>query len=228
MTPAERKRGWILLGSGLGLVLALLATGRQMNGWLFGGLLLIASALLIQGLRSVLTKTLHQAIGSVTTLVLAFVLWDQTASQPRIRVDEIQLRQLPSSGRTGAVELVLRNTGGVDAQVVAQSAGQLVSLYTSARDLDNSRVEADITRQLDGAEPTPSTGPLRVAEQQTAVLSVPVPFSERVWVYGRGESTLIVAAKIRYRDRFFNREKAFCQFTSLKSGQWVSCPFLNN
>ena len=228
MTLAEPKRGWVLLGSGLALVLALLAVGRQMNGWLFGGLLLIASALLIQSLRSLLSKKSHRAIGSLTTLVLAFVLWDQTASQPRIRVDEIQVRQLPSSAQPGVVELVLSNAGGVDAEAVALSAAQLVRLYTGAQDLTRSSVEADLSRLLREAKPTPPTGAIRVAEHGTAIVSVAVPFSERVWVYGRGESTLIVAAKIRYRDRFFRREKEFCQFTSLKSGQWISCPFLNN
>ena len=229
MTLTElSKRGWVLLGSGLLLVVVLLAVGRQVNGWLFGALLLIASALMIQSLRTLLSKKPHQIIGSLTILVLAFVLWDQMASQPRIRVEEVHLRQLPSSAQSGVVELVLRNAGGVGAEVVAVSAAQVSPLYTSARDLSRSRMEADFNRQLDKAAPIPATGALRVDEEGTARLSISVPFSERVWVYGRGESSVIVAAKIRYRDRFFSREKEFCQFTSLKSGQWLSCPFLNN
>jgi hypothetical protein len=58
-------------------------------------------------------------------------------------------------------------------------------------------------------------------------VSVEVPFSERAWVFDRGEATLLVAGRIQYRDRVFRREKQFCQFLNQKTNSWTSCPFLN-
>jgi hypothetical protein len=207
------------------LAIALIGGASLINGWLYGGLLLVAWALLTYGLRSFVEKRSRLVTVSVTSFVLSLMLWDYTARQPRIGIDEVQLRKVPSTVVPGSVDLLLRNAGGDPADLVVVSVGQLVAPFSSAR---ASRVEADLTQRLDSATPAPASGTLRVPPQQTTKVSVEVPFSERAWVFDRGESTLLVAGRIRYRDRVFSREKQFCQFLNVKTNSWASCPFLNN
>jgi hypothetical protein len=61
----------------------------------------------------------------------------------------------------------------------------------------------------------------------TARIEVQIPPSQRSWFIARGEATVLVSARLRYRDRVFHRERVFCQFATPPSGPWSSCPFLN-
>ena len=224
-TSTKRQR-WVPLVVATVLAVVLIGGASLINGWLYGGLLVAAWALLTYGLRAFVLKRSRLAIFSVTSLLLALMLWDYTARQPRIGIDEVQLRKVPSTVLPGSVELTLRNAGGDPADIVVLSVGHLSATFSGA---DRTRkVEAEITDRLKGAKPTPTSGTLAVPSKQTAKVSVEVPFSERAWVFDRGESTLLVAGRIQYRDRVFQREKQFCQFLNLRTNSWVSCPFLNN
>lgn len=224
----QKQQRWMFLGSGAGLMMLAIVTARLMNAWLFGALLLAGAGLMVQGLRLSDWKMWVRVVVSLTVVGLAFLLWDNNASQPRLRVDALQLRQLPSSAQPGRVEIVARNSGDVPAGIVVLAVAQLAPAFRSAGDAMRASIEDDLEEQLDQASPVPPTGTLAVADGQSTVIDVPVPFSERAWVYGRGEASLVVAARIRYRDRLFNRERVICQFTNPQSGQWVSCPFLND
>lgn len=226
--PQQKKQRWKFLGSGAGLLMVAIVTAGLMNAWLFGLLLLAGAGLMVQGLRLAVWKTWVRLVVALTVVGLAFLLWDHNASQPRIRVDALQLRQLPSSAQPGRVELVARNTGDVPADIVILAAAQLTPAFRNAADVRRAGIEDDLEERLEQASPTPEAGTLQVGEGQTAIVNVAVPFSERVWTYGRGEASLVVAARIRYRDRLFSRERVFCQFTNPQSGQWISCPFLND
>jgi hypothetical protein len=205
-----------------------IVTARLVNAWLFGALLLAGAGLMVQGLRLSDWKTWVRAVVSLTVVGLAFLLWDNNANQPRLRVDALQLRQLPSSAQPGRIELVARNSGDIAAGIVVLAVAQLAPAFRNARDMMRADIEDELEERLDQASPVPPTGTLSVAGGKSAIIDVPVPFSERAWVYGRGEASLIVAARIRYRDRVFSRERVICQFTNPQSGQWVSCPFLND
>ena len=156
------------------------------------------------------------------------MLWAYTVPQPNIRVDVAQLRRLPSSAQPGLVELVLRNSGENPAGVVVTPVAYLAPLFINAADLVRANVEADLEGRLDQAKPVPATGTVAIAAGQTAVVEAPVPFSERVWEYRRGQLTLLVAARIRYRDRVFNRERLFCQYMNPRTNEWRPCPFMND
>ena len=169
-----------------------------------------------------------QAAVALTLLVLAFVVWDKAAPQPRIKLETVQIRRLPSSGQSGLVELVVRNTGSRDAEIVAHPVAHITPLFRSAQALVAANMERELESRLDKAVPSPSGGTTSLPHGQTTTVGVPVPFSERMWQFGRGELTVLVAARIRYRDRIFTREHVLCQFANPRSSQWLPCPFLNN
>ena len=223
-----KQQRWKFLGSGAAVLMVAIVTAGLMNAWLFGLILLVGAGLMLQGLRRAVWKKWVRVVVALTVFGLSFLLWDYNASQPRMRVDALELRQLPSSAQPGRIELIARNTGAVPAAIVITSVAQLTPAFRNAADVMRARIEDDLEDRLDEASPTPATGTLAVADGQTAVVNVAVPFSERVWTYGRGEASLVVAARIQYRDRIFNRERVFCQFTNPQSGQWLSCPFLND
>ena len=223
LTSAGRR--WVpLTTSGL-LAVVLIGGASLINGWLYAGLLFVTWTLLNYGLNSFVDNRSRLILVSLTTLILGFVLWDYTARQPRIGVDEVVLRKVPSSVVPGSVDVVLRNAGGDLADIVVVSVGHLVAPFSSAR---AGRVEADLTDRLTRARPIPSSGTMPIPSQEKAAVSVEVPFSERAWVFDRGESTLLVAGRVRYRDRVFRRETQFCQFLNQRTGSWTSCPFLND
>jgi hypothetical protein len=224
----QTQQRWKFLGSGAALLMVAIVTAGLMNAWLFGALLLAGVGLMVQGLRLSAWKTWVRVVVSLTVLGLAFLLWDNNASQPRIRVDALQLRQLPSSAQPGRVELIARNTGDLPADIVVHAVAQLAPAFRNAADVMRANIEDDLEERLDEASPTPATGTLQVGDGQTTLVNVAVPFSERAWVFGRGEASLVVVARITYRDRVFTRERVFCQFTNPQSGQWISCPFLND
>jgi hypothetical protein len=155
------------------------------------------------------------------------VLWDYAAPQPRIGIDAVQLRKMPSSVQPGLVELVVRNSGDAAADIDVVPLAQLAPLYRNARDLVAANVEATLRERLTQVRPT-AAGPIALDKGQTTLVNVEVPFSERAWQFGRGELTVLVAARIRYRDRIFHREKLVCQFANPRSASWAPCPFLNN
>src|SRR4029079_9685407 len=138
-TTGKRQR-WTPMVAGAVLALALIGGASLINGWLYGALLLLAWATLIYGLRSFVLKRSRLIVISVTSLFLALMLWDYTARQPRIGVDEVQLRKVPSTVVPGSVDLLLRNAGGDPADLVVVSVGQLVAPFSSAR---ANKVEAD-------------------------------------------------------------------------------------
>lgn len=225
-TSTKRQR-WVPLATSALLAVMLIGGASLISGWLYGGLLLAAWALLTYGLRAFVAQRSRLILVSVTSLILGFVLWDYTARQPRIGIDEVQLRKVPSTVVPGSVELLLRNAGGDPADITVLSVGHLGETFSSGGSR-SAKVEADLTERLKRAQPVPPSGTLAVASKQTATVTVEVPFSERAWVFDRGESTLLVAGRIRYRDRVFQREKEFCQFLNLRSNSWVACPFLNH
>ena len=196
--------------------------------WLYGGLALAIWAVLTWGIRRSSWKKPLKLLLSVTLLGLALMVWAYTAPQPTIRVEVAQLRRLPSSAQPGLVELILRNSGENPAGVAVIAVAHLAPLFINAADLVRGNVEADLEKRLDLAKPVPATGTLAVAPGQTAVIEAPLPFSERVWDYSRGQLTVLVAARIRYRDRVFNRERLFCQYMNPRTNEWRSCPFLND
>ena len=226
--PGQKQQRWKFLGSGAVVLMVAIVTAGLMNAWLFGLLLLVGAGLMVQGLRLAVWKKWVRTVVALTVVGIAFLLWDYNAGQPRIRVDALELRQLPSSAQSGRIELIARNTGAVPADIVIQTVAQLTPAFRNAADVMRARIENDLEDRLEQASPTPATGTLQVADGQATVVNVPVPFSERVWVYGRGEASLVVVARIQYRDRVFSRERVFCQFTNPQSGQWLSCPFLND
>jgi hypothetical protein len=187
--------------------------------------ILIGGSSLINGLKSFVEQPSRLLLVGATTLILGLVLWNYTARQPRIGIDSVQLRKVPSTVVPGAVELILRNAGGDPADIVVLSVGHLGQTFSGAE--RTRKVEADLADRLKSARPLPPSGALVIPAKQTLAVSVEVPFSERAWVFDRGESTLLVAGRIQYRDRVFQREKRFCQFLNQKTNSWTSCPFLN-
>ena len=179
-------------------------------------------------MASKLRKRLIQAIVSGSLAVLAVVVWNYAAPQPRIQVESVQLRKVPSTVQPGLVELVARNNGEAPANIVVRGVTYLAPVFSNARELAAANLEENLAARLEQAKPLPATGTIPVEKGRTASVNVEVPFSERAWLFARGEVTLIVVARIRYRDRVFNREKLFCQFANPRSGEWASCPFLNN
>ena len=223
-TSTKRQR-WVPLAASAVLAVLLIGTASLVNGWLYAGLLVAAWALLNYGVRPFVENRSRFVLVCLTTLILGFVLWNYTSRQPRIGIDEVLLRKVPSSVVPGSVDVIMRNAGSDPADIVLVSVGHLVAPFSSAR---AARVEADLLDRLTRAQPIPKSGTISVPPSQTATVSVEVPFSERAWVFDRGESTLLVAGRVRYRDRVFRREKEFCQLLNLRTGSWLSCPFLNN
>ena len=142
------------MGASALVAVALLAAGRLINAWLFGLLLLVAWALLTYGLRAFVLKRSRQLVVSLTALVLVFVVWNYTAKQPRIAVEGVQLRKLPSTVQPGLVEIVVRNDGGVAADISVLPVGELAPLYRNARDLVAANVEGDLRGLMKKARAT--------------------------------------------------------------------------
>jgi hypothetical protein len=221
-----RSRWWAL--SAAGVAAAAAVAGRAyINPWLFGSLLLIAWGLLAYGLTVLRVKRSLRQLLTATWLALAFVVWNHTAPQPRMQMNGVRLRTFPSTVSPGVVELVIHNSGSLPAHVVAFPVADLAPLFTTARELAAGGVEAELSERLERADRLPSQGTMMIPAGQNARVNVDIPPSQRAWHIGRGEVTVLVAARLRYRDRVFLREKAFCLFGSAPNGQWLECPFLN-
>jgi hypothetical protein len=195
--------------------------------WLYGVIGLAIWAVLAWGISRLDWKRPLKLLMSATLLGLGVMLWAYLAPQPTVRVEVAQLRRLPSSAQSGLVELVVRNSGEDPAGIVVVPVAHLGPLFINAGDLVRAKVDDDLRNRLERAKPVPATGTTGVAPGQTVVVEVPLPFSERVWEYNRGQLTLLVAARITYRDRVFTRERLFCQYMNPRSNEWRSCPFMN-
>jgi hypothetical protein len=195
--------------------------------WPFAALLLIAWGLLAHGLRVLSIARPLRLLLTVSLLALAVVVWNAMAPQPRLALAEVRIRRLPSTISPGSVELVLRNSGSLPAVVVGTSLAQLMSLFRTPSDLGGGIILADLSRQLDDADRLPADGAMVIPPGQTVRAEVAIAPSSRAWFVARGEVTVLVTARLRYRDRLLPREKDFCLFTNPPSGIWQSCPFLN-
>jgi hypothetical protein len=171
---------------------------------------------------------IYGVLGLAIWAALAWGINRSSLPQPGIRVDVVQLRRIPSSAQPGLVELVVRNAGETPAGIVVTSVAYLAPLYVNAADLARNNVEADLRTRLAQASPVPPTGTTGLAAGQTSVVTTDLPFTERAWEYSRGQLTVLVAARIRYRDRVFSREREFCQYMNPRTNEWRSCPFLND
>jgi hypothetical protein len=222
-----RTSPWQAL-AGAGVALAAAIAGRaHASAWLFGVLLLIAWGLLAHALSFLPVPRPLRLLITATALALAVVAWDYTAPQPRVHLDTVRLRVLPSTISPGVVELAVRNSGSVPAHIVAFPVAHLAPRFTSAGDLAAGRMEAELAERLTHARRWPAAGTLVIPAAQTAHVDVDIPPSERAWYIARGEATVLVAARLRYRDRVLVRETVICLFGDPRTGQWLSCPFLN-
>jgi len=196
--------------------------------WIYGVIALGIWALLAWGISRLDWKRTLKLLMSATLLGLGLMIWAYMAPQPALRVEVAQLRRFPSSAQSGLVELVIRNSGEDPAGIVVVPVAYLAPLFINAADLVRANVDDDLQNRLERAKPVPATGTIGVAPGQTVVVEAPLPFSERVWDYNRGQLTLLVAARITYRDRVFTRERLFCQYMNPRSNEWRSCPFMND
>jgi len=196
--------------------------------WIYGVIALGIWALLAWGISRLDWKRTLKLLMSATLLGLGLMIWAYMAPQPALRVEVAQLRRFPSSAQSGLVELVIRNSGEDPAGMVVVPVAYLAPLFINAADLVRANVDEDLQTRLERAKPVPATGTIGVAPGQTVVVEAPLPFSERVWDYNRGQLTLLVAARITYRDRVFTRERLFCQYMNPRSNEWRSCPFMND
>ena len=195
--------------------------------WLFGLMGLGVWALLAWGISRLDWKRPLKLVVTATLLGLVLMVWAYMAPQPNVRVEVVQLRRLPSSAQPGVVEFVVRNSGE-DAGIAVDAVAHVAPLFLNAADLVRASVEEDLEARLGRAKPVPASGTIALAGGKTVVIDTPLPFSERVWEYSRGQLTVLVAARIRYRDRVFNRERLFCQYMNPRSNEWRSCPFMND
>jgi len=226
-SDSPRRTGWWPLPAA-GITLATALAGREhVNPWLFGGLLLVAWGLLAFGLTAFRIATPFRLVLTATLLALAAVVWTYTAPQPRLQLEEVRIEKLPSTITPGVVEVVVRNSGSLPAEVVHSAAGQLATLFRTPRDLAAGGMEADLTKQLDRADPVPPTGTMAIAPGQSTRVAIAIPPTQRSWFIARREATMLVTARLRFRDRGFHRERVFCLFTTPPSGTWSECPFLN-
>lgn len=199
-----------------------------MNAWMYGLLLLGAWALLTYFLWRLPWDRTRQILISITLLAVALLFWNYTARQPRLRVDEIVLRKLPSSAQPGLVELTVRNSGGDPARLTAYPVAYLAPLFQDARELSRGNMKPELEAKLKDAKPMPPSGSIDIAPGATGVVTAEIPFSELAWRYSRGDMSILVAARLEYPDRIFGRERLFCQFTHPRAGEWIACPFLND
>lgn len=180
------------------------------------------------GLNAVRVARPLRLLVTVTAFALVLVVWTYTTPQPRIQLGEVRLRTLPTSASPGVVELVVRNGGSISASVTASQVGHLAGLFKNPGDQSAGGVEDELSALLERMARERPDDRLVIAPGQSVRLEVDVPASQRAWFIGRGEATVFVAARFRYRDRAFVRDRAFCLFVTPPSGKWAPCPFLND
>jgi hypothetical protein len=206
---------------------AALAVRDSIEPWPFGAVLLIGWGLLAHALNGLRVARALRLLLIVTLLALAVLVWSYAARQPRIQLSSVDVRSLPSTISPGVVELIVRNDGPVPANVVAFGAAHLGPLFRTPRALASGNVETQVSDRLDRADPLETGGTMVIPAGGTARIEVQIPPSQRSWFIARGEATVLVSARLRYRDRVFRRQRVFCQFATPPSGTWSSCPFLN-
>src|SRR6187455_1368964 len=141
-TASTRSRWWALAGAGVTLATAL-AGRTRIDPWLFGALLLIVWGLLAYGLGVLRVARPLRLLLTATLLALAVVVWNYTSPQPHLQLGEVRMQRLPSTISPGVVELVIRNSGSLPAEVVGSAVAQLGPLFRTARDLAAGNVKAD-------------------------------------------------------------------------------------
>jgi len=226
VAPA-RSRWWALLAGGVALAAAI-AGSAQIGAWLFGVLLLIAWGLVAYGLTVLRIARPLRLVLYVSLLAVAFVLWNYTAPQPRIQLGGVRVQKLPSTISPGVVELVIHNSGPLPADVIGSAVGHLATQTRTAAALAAGGIGAELSKKLEGADAFPASGTMTIPPGQTTRVEVGIPPSQGAWYLSGGQATVLVTARLRYRDRIFHREKLFCMFATPPSNSWQACPFLND
>jgi hypothetical protein len=224
---STRSPGVALIAGGIA-VAASVAGRERIDPWLFGVVLLIAWGLLSYGLSVLRVARPLRWLVIVTLFALTVVVWNYTARQPRIQLSAIRAQKLPSTVLPGRVELVFANDGSLPADVVGSAVATLGPLFRTGDGLVAGGMEAEESRRLEQAARVPAEGALVITPGKSVRVNVDIPPSERSWYVGSGQATVLVTARVRYRDRLFHRDKVFCLFMTPPSSHWQSCPFLNN
>jgi hypothetical protein len=223
----QTRTRWWALATGIVGFAAALSARAQLGGWLFGAVLLVASGLLAFGISVLRIAKPLRAMLAVSAFALAAVIWNHLAAQPRLQLGELRVQKFPSTISPGVVELTIHNSGALPAAVTGAAVADLGPRFRTPGDLATGGVEAELSDRLAGAERLPSSGTMLVAPGQSTRVQIDIPPTKRSWFIARGETTVLVTARFQYRDRLFVRERSFCVFLTPPSGQWSSCPFLN-
>lgn len=178
MVP-KRPR-WPALLAGVVAFAAALGLREQIGAWPFGVLLLIAWGLLAYGLGVLRIERPLRLMLVASLLVLAVVVWNYMAPQPRIQLGGIRVRKLPSTISPGAVELVIHNSGSLPADIVGSAVAQLAPVSRTAAGLAGSGAEAELSKGLAGAAPFPSDGATLIPPGQTTRVEVDTFVATRV------------------------------------------------
>jgi hypothetical protein len=156
ITPARSR--WLSLAAG-GIALAVaLGGGERVGAWPFGALLLLAWALLAYGLGVLRIARPLRLLLYASLLVLALVMWNYMAPQPRLQLGGVKVQKLPSTISPGAIELVIHNSGPLPADVTGSAVAQLAQKSRTPTDLAASGVEGELSKGLEGAATFPSSG----------------------------------------------------------------------
>lgn len=223
----QTRTYWWALAAGVGGFAAALAARVPLGAWLFGALLLVASGLLAFGINALRIARPLRAMLAVSIFALAAVIWHYLSPQPHLQLGTVRVQKMPSTISPGVVELMLHNGGALPADVSGVAVAELGPLFRTPRNLATGGVEAELAARLERADRMPSSGTMLIAPGQSTRLQVDIPPTQRSWFIARGETTVLVTARLQYRDRLFVRERMFCVFSNPPSGQWSSCPFLN-
>ncbi len=177
------------------------------NGWLFG--LLLAGRVGVADLRPAdllcWKRSRQLLVGLTVPRCLSLVLWDYTAPQPRIRLDAVQLQKdaVQRSARPRRVASCETAEMSRPTSRFCQSRIWRRSIRTRQRPARQPTSKPTLRERLKQATPTAAAPDRSSTTGQTTLVNVEVPFSERAWQFARGELTVLVTARIQYRDRIF-------------------------
>ena len=220
-----RTRWWALAAGAAGFAIAFSARAH-LGAWLFGLLLLFAAALFAFGLSVIRIARPLRLMLALSVFALAAVIWHYMAAQPRLQLESVRVQKLPSTISPGVVELMIHNSGALPADVTGAAVADLGPLFRTPEALAAGGIETELADRLERADRLP-TGMMLIAPGETTRVQIDIPPTQRSWFIARGETTVLVTARLHYRDRLFVRERMFCVFSNPPSGQWSSCPFLN-
>jgi hypothetical protein len=234
---ARRWRWWALLAALFAVILGLAARAR-IDAWMLGALLLVAWGLLAYATGLLRVPRALRLLLATTLLGLFVMIWSYAAPQPRIQVSGVRLEKLPSTVSPGVLEVSVRNTGAVPADVDGAAVGYLGRFFRTDADIGAREANTHLSARLEpekesegtdaGGDGAPSPVRLVIQPGETSRVAVDIPPSQRSWFVSRGEATVVMAARVGFRDRLFRREQEFCVFTTPPSNAWAPCPFLND